>query len=123
MPLSGWKMPNIWPGATVLWTDDPGNDPDKHYAAIVTAVYDEMIDVCLFVPGAISVDAKIGVRYVDDPNTTAMLNAEMGCWLFTKGHGLQGTIQANVSMVEASMASAEKPPADEPPIDPQPDTK
>lgn len=72
--------------SSVVWTDDLDNESDKHFAAIVTAVYDEMLDLFVFAPGASNGLPRLGVRHIADPNKEAIRNVNEGVWLLPSEH-------------------------------------
>lgn len=107
-PLQRYPMPAVGLGDPVIWTDDPENaDPTKHCAAIVTAVFEEMVDLSVIQPDAATLDPKRGVRHLKDPNRTAITHAGQGVWFHRHNIPLaiDATLLERLDAIEAAVTA------------------
>lgn len=96
MASTGYKMPHITVGMTVLWHDG-GRRSNPPAAAIVTAIYPEMVDLSILQPTAYNLQVKQGVRFVGDPNMQAIDHADVGAWDYTPETKLLHELRATVA--------------------------
>lgn len=74
------NLPEI--GDTVLWHPDGDRSPQP-YAAVVTAIGMESINVNIFDPFSYNLRIKDGVRHIDDPKAKHEATRDSGAWEHT----------------------------------------